>query len=782
MNSSKHELIHSDALVTGERGLPAVVTQSPPRWLEPSSGPQAINLASYLEIPFMHKRLIVVCVLLGILFGWLAILLWPRSYASVSKMKVKVGRENVSLDPTATTGSEYMMLQKTQEEEVVTALEVLNSRRVAESVVDTLGVDAVLNGELPQAEGDQEEMAGGASSLSSRLAAWKAPVDRWIADVLLQTGVKDDIGNRELAIQALQKSLDISSPKKSAVVVVEGTSKSPEMAQAIVREVTNAFMEEHLKGSHTEGSFEFFDAQAAQVEKELRALIEQRAKFMQDKKIVSIESNRDLLEGRLAGLNRDLIVAYGELEKAMAESKDLLVKKDLAESEIVAEKFEGEDSTWIGMRQKIYELELQEQHASAMYTPVHPRLKRLRAQLEGARAILNEHDSERINQSMTPNPIKLGLVSQLQLEETAIAGLLSEIKEKETRQQEMQQEIDNLLDHERHLVQLDREIRLTENNLEAIRNKREEARILDELHENKFSNIHVFQPATFIERAVSPKKKIVGLGSLCLGLLVGVTLSFLREASSPTVRTPDDVELRLATPVAASIPKQKRSRSRRFGGSRVYRKKCQELMADILMSQHVAGRTRGRSIGVIGVDVGVGASTLAANLALASDVDCRLKTVLVDADSRQRSVSKMFGLNGSPGLVELLQGAASPDECIQKVNDGKVELVASAADSNCEMLSNSAEEIVQALETYLTDYDLLIVDLPAASQPDQAVALAKHLDCVLVVAESEKTQFAATERLLNRLYGSNTEVLGVVLTKTRDYLPRFVRPFVGPRV
>ena len=781
MNSSKHELIHSDAAVTGERGLPAVVTHSAPRWLEPTAAQQGINLSSFLEIPFMHKRLIASCVLLSILFGWVAILLWPRSYASVAKMKVKVGRENVSLDPTATTGSELMMLQKTQEEEVVTALEVLNSRQVAETVVDTLGVEAVLNGELPQAPAELKQDAE-SESFSQRLEGLQESISQWVANLLLKSGVKDDIGNRELAIQSLQKSIHISSPKKSAVVVVEGISGSPEMAQSIVREVTNAFMDEHLKGAHTEGSFAFFDAQAKQMEKQLEALVAERAVFMQNHKIVSIESNRDLLEDRLAGLNRDLIVAYGELEKAMAESKDLLVKKDLAESEIVAEKLQERDSTWSGMRQKIYELELEEQRASAMYTSEHPRLKRIRAQLTGARAILGQLDSERINESLTPNPIKLGLVNQLQLEETAIAGLLSEIREKEERQQSMQQEIDNLLDHERHLMHLDRDIRLAEGNLEAIRTKREEARILDQLHENKFSNIHVFQPATFIERAVSPKKKIVGAGFLCLGLLAGLTLSFLRDASSPTVRTPDDVELRLAAPVAASIPRQKRGLSLRRGGSRLYRKKCQELMADILMTQHVAGRTRGRSIGVIGVDVGVGASTLAANLALASDVDCRLKTVLVDADSRQRSVSKMFGLNGSPGLVELLQGEASPDECLQKVNDGKVELVASAADSNCEMLSNSAEEIVQALEAYLTEYDLLIVDLPAASQPDQAVALAKHLDCVLVVAESEKSQIASTERLLNRLYGSNTEVLGVVLSKTRDYLPRFVRPFVASRV
>ena len=94
------------------------------------------------------------------------------------------------------------------------------------------------------------------------------------------------------------------------------------------------------------------------------------------------------------------------------------------------------------------------------------------------------------------------------------------------------------------------------------------------------------------------------------------------------------------------------------------------------------------------------------------------------------------------------------------------------------MIASNATEIVHALEAYLQDCDLLIVDLPAASEPDQTVALAQHMDCVVVVAESERTRAADMDRLLNRLAASNTQVIGVVLTKTRNYLPRFVRTLV----
>jgi succinoglycan biosynthesis transport protein ExoP len=489
-----------------------------------------------------------------------------------------------------------------------------------------------------------------------------------------------------------------------------------------------------------------------------------------------------MLQKQLSGISRDLVVAYGASEQAIAEAKDLMAKNDQTAAEIVAQKTEVGDSTWSGMRQRIYELELEEQRASAVYTEDHPHLVRVRKQLEGAHKILAGQESQRVQLNTTPNPIKIDLGNQLQQQQTTIAGLTSAIKEKEKRVAEMQLEIDSMLEHERHLMKVDRDIRLMEDNLIALEEKLEEARVLDDLHSEKISAINVFQPATFVERAVRPEKKTLAAGFLFLGLTTGLFLSVLRQGSSTTLRTTEDVESQLGCPVVTTIPRLSRMKSPYLKDRRLYRQKCQAVIADVLLSRRHPSRSRGRSLGIISVEAGAGASTLAMNLAITSSDECRIKTVLVDADFHRRSISKMFGLNGAPGLVELVGGIASHDECLQTVKDSRVELVASAADSCDEILSGSAPEIIQALQAYVHDCDLLIVDLPAADQPDQAVALAQHLDSVLVVVESEKTETAPAERLLRRLLASDTEVVGVVLNKTQSYLPKIVRSFVAPQV
>ena len=787
MKSFENALTRTDDKPIEDRSNTLQTTRPAPMWID-AGGQRASNLASYSEIPFIHKRLILGCTLIGILFGWLAILVWPRSYESEAKLTVRVGRESVSLDPAATT-SATMMLQKQREEEIASALEVLNSRKVAETVVDKLGAEAILSGKLP--DDGSTGVADASPSVRDLLESATESTSEWLESVgitsqslysvLKGAGLKDDLSDRELAVRELRSSVDFRSPMKSTVIVIDAQSKTPKMAQAIVSEITESFLDEHLQGAHTKGSYAFFRQQSAEVEKQLNKLVAERSKFMQDRDILSIDANRELLQKRLAGIDRDMVVASGEIEQIASEIEDLEVKVHAAEDEIVADKTLGTDSTWSGMRQRVYELELEEGELAARATDQHPDLIKVRKQLRRAYEILAQLKNERVNESTTPNPVKRNLHEELQRQQTRLTGLLSMIDIKEKQRTSMERQINELLDQERQLTDTDRNIRLMDASLQVLREKLEEARVIEGLVSNKITNLHVFQPATFVERAVSPEKKFLAAGFLVLGLMTGLGLAVVRQASSPTLRTSEDVESQLGQSAVWTIPRLRRMESPRPKDHKLYLEKCRALLAEILLDQPHLRRTRGRSLGVIGVDVGSGASTLAMNLAAASSVDWQMQTVLVDADARQRSVSKMFGLNGSPGLVELVGGIASHDECLQRAKNLPIDLIASAADSCEQILSTDAPNIAQALEAYLNDCDLLIVDLPAAKEPDQAIGLAQHLDYVLVVVESEKTLTIEAERLLHHLAVSDTKVVGIVLNKTQSYLPKLVRRFVAPQ-
>ena len=225
-----------------------------PEW-KSNSGGARISLAKYLEVPFIHKWTVMTVLACSLLAGWLAILLWPRVYESEAKLKLKVGLESVGLDPTASTTSRTLMLQKTQQEEINSALEVLSSRQIAEQVVAKIGDIPIIDGYLPS------EVVAEEGWLKSTAKKLKTAVSESLHSVLVASGIRDEISDHEMAVRTVQKNVEIYAPKMSNVITIHAEAKSPQMAQAIAHQLTETFLDQHLQISRTEGSQAFFDEQ-----------------------------------------------------------------------------------------------------------------------------------------------------------------------------------------------------------------------------------------------------------------------------------------------------------------------------------------------------------------------------------------------------------------------------------------------------------------------------------------------------------------------------------------
>ena len=95
------------------------------------------------RILFRHWRKSVALSCAVILLALVAIALCPRSYESDARLLIRVGRESVGLDPTATTG-ETIMLMKSQLDEVNSALNLITSRDVLSQAVAQVGAGRIL--------------------------------------------------------------------------------------------------------------------------------------------------------------------------------------------------------------------------------------------------------------------------------------------------------------------------------------------------------------------------------------------------------------------------------------------------------------------------------------------------------------------------------------------------------------------------------------------------------------------------------------------------------------
>ena len=219
--------------------------------------PRHVTPRDIARILFRHWRKIALlsCGIVGVTL--LMIALYPRSYASESKLLIRIGRESVALDPTATTG-ETITLQKTQEDEVNSALNILSSRKVFEDVIDRVGVERILRDRPPR----RPEQVNASESTD---------VGTWIGKTLTSLRLSDPGTEIDQAVRRLESQSRVWAPKQSMVINIRYAAASPELAHDVVAAMTDVFLEEHSRLSQTEGSFQFFSEQAEKLHKDLKA-------------------------------------------------------------------------------------------------------------------------------------------------------------------------------------------------------------------------------------------------------------------------------------------------------------------------------------------------------------------------------------------------------------------------------------------------------------------------------------------------------------------------------
>ncbi|MGH7824516.1 MAG: CpsD/CapB family tyrosine-protein kinase [Candidatus Binatia bacterium] len=184
---------------------------------------------------------------------------------------------------------------------------------------------------------------------------------------------------------------------------------------------------------------------------------------------------------------------------------------------------------------------------------------------------------------------------------------------------------------------------------------------------------------------------------------------------------------------------------------------------------------------VVASDHGEGATTTATFLASVLAKTNRARVVLVDANLRTPSPLSTHRLNqGSKGFTELASGNARLNDVVQSAGFISPNLSVISAGRSLPSPSYlfDGDAIEAILETLRERYDYVILDGAPIKDYSDSCFLGSKVDGTIIVVEAGKTRketARGTKRQLER-YGAN--VLGTVLNKKRNYVPRFLERFL----
>jgi polysaccharide biosynthesis protein PslE len=460
----------------------------------------------------------------------LVVYLLPVKYDSDAQLLVRLGRNTLSSDPTSSI-TPTVSVQESRLSQVSSVKEMLESRALAEQIVESVGADKIL-----EPHGFVESTISSLMRLLPSLGGSGGSGGPLTAEQT-QAHLK-----KEEAVAKLQDSIELTTAKNAYTIHVRIRSGSPYLSQALLSALIEQYQLYHVHAYRSGGALDFFEAQTSQAYQQAVATKEKVRQAKDQMGIIEIEAARSALREQLSQAQRELDTVDSELAATKSE-----VQRYESEMASMPQRVKLETITGItsnpgdGMRQQLYTLELQAKELAAKLHEDHPALKAVREQLASATKIADSERREQPQNRESINPV-------FQQFEVAYRSALVRRDGLQAKRQSLQQ---HLVDLEKKIVELNRnEVELTKLNWEAtlaenvyLQNaeSRDRARLLVALDREGLSEISVVQPASLQLKKASPKRGILAVASLMLALGIGVLQGLLRAWMVMPVKEPEQI-------------------------------------------------------------------------------------------------------------------------------------------------------------------------------------------------------------------------------------------------
>ncbi len=557
---------------------------------------------------------------------------------------------------------------------------------------------------------------------------------------------------RNAAVGRVMTGLQVQLVRNSQLMRISYDTSDRELAAAIPNGLADAYIENDLdaKLQMTQRASAWLTERLGSLRQKLAASEQALQQYRERERIVDVKGAattgiaRQLDEAgtRLVNARQRRVEAenaFNQIQGASKSRSDLLSLPAVAKDPSV-QKLKDQESE---LERKLAEL-------GQRYGKEHPRIIAAEAELRQAR------DSTR------------------RQVDVVVAGINREYEVAKANEQSLERvvsqsrgEIQSLNRKEFQLGVLEREVNANRELYDMFLNRFRQTKAAGDLQSTV---ARIVDPAVVPRYAVSPRKaQAIGLAAI-VGLVLGIMLAFLLEYLDNTVKSSDDVEVKLRLPLLGILGRLKADKGAASGNLQrallsdthsVFAESVRTIRTSVLMS---ALDNPHKVILVTSSVPEEGKTTVATNLAIAFGQIRRV--CLIDADMRRPSIAKALGLDSSlPGLSHLVAGTEVAAKCVHLDKDSGIHIIpAGVVPPNPQELLSSKRfnEMMKKLHEM---FDIVIIDSPPVQLMSDSLVLSSYANTVIYVVKADSTPYQVARAGIERLNSVGAPVLGVVLNQ-----------------
>ncbi|MBI4686480.1 MAG: polysaccharide biosynthesis tyrosine autokinase [Nitrospirae bacterium] len=316
--------------------------------------------------------------------------------------------------------------------------------------------------------------------------------------------------------------------------------------------------------------------------------------------------------------------------------------------------------------------------------------------------------------------------------------------------------------------------------IEKLNNYIEEVKVT--LDGRPLSDIEAIGPASVkIVQQAEPGESFMGIAkgpflvlSFIASIVFSIILVFIIDYLDLRIKSPYEVETFLKTPVLGSIPQRKLRdkllisdmNPKTTGYSISYQNLSEQL--SLLMRDKSL-----RTLLITDCEGSVETCAISANIGIYLSRKAGYKTLIIDADLRHSSVSKLFNNLDKNGLASILEGKSFFTDTVKNLNDDLYILPSGETALNPITLLNSSSMynvIVQAKK----EYEFIFINCPDLRSYTDAFMLSTITDGTALVINEGKVRRHIVENSINSLRQKNVNIVGAILSNHKYVIPKIV--------
>ncbi|WP_066959575.1 polysaccharide biosynthesis tyrosine autokinase [Microbulbifer sp. Q7] len=615
---------------------------------------------------------------------------------------------------------------------LMTQVEMLRSRAIAERVVDAIGL-----------ENHEEFNRPPKPSLSSKLKQW--------------VGIESEPASmdpealsrrkREQIVNHIVDKINVRPVRNTQLIKLSYESYSPRLAADIPNAIAQAYIAEQqsVRTDVTEKATSWLSERLEGLREKLEASEHALNAFQQREDLVDLQGVRGLASQELNETMNQLLEAKRELKDVEAIYRQVR-RKDVAAESLLSQPEVLNNPLIQAARQAENSAQLGVTELARRYGPKHPAMQAAHDELDSARAnlrgeIVNLVASIEIDFEQAREKVRA-----LEKELAIAKSDLQTVAQKEVRYDELR-----------------REVEINSQLYNTFLTRFKETR---EVSGFETAAARLADPAITPRRPLASKKRLLILFAFVASTGFGVALVVLMDLLKNGIRDPQDVSRKLGLPLMGMVPRVPSKDGDGLalynyfdGEDRQFSEAIRSLRTGVVLSRL---DDRAEVICVTSSAPEEGKTSMSINLSFS--LGQLEKVLLIDADMRRPSIARKFDISPNrPGLADLLSGRFSTDECIVRDEKSGVDLMPSGIRPEDPQRLLGSVQFQNRLKELRGKYDRIIIDTPPVQAVSDVMVIAKLANSLLYVVRAEETRVGVVRAAISRLASIGIRPEGVIL-------------------